>query len=54
MAEILGTVASGVTLAGLLKICLEAFDLIRVGRSQGIDYEKLVLRLNIQRARLYT
>lgn len=54
MAEILGTVASCMTVASLLKLCLEAFEAIQVGRRQGIDYEKLSVRLNIERARLYT
>ena len=54
MAEILGAVTSGVTIASLVKVCLEAFDLIQVARNQGIDYEKLCLRLNLERARLYT
>ncbi|KAL9617906.1 MAG: hypothetical protein Q9160_007333 [Pyrenula sp. 1 TL-2023] len=53
MAEILGVVASGITVAGLTKLCLEAFDIIQIARKQGQDYEKLSLRLNIERARLY-
>jgi hypothetical protein len=46
-------VASGLTVAGLIKLCLEAFDSIQAARKQGLDYEKLSLRLNIERARLY-
>lgn len=54
MAEILGTVASAMTVASLLKLYLEAFEAIQVGRRQGLDYEKLSVRLNIERPRLYT
>ena len=54
MAEVIGTVASGLTLASLLKVCLDAFDLIQASRNQELDYQKLVLKLNIERCRLYT
>ncbi|KAF2785724.1 hypothetical protein K505DRAFT_290850 [Melanomma pulvis-pyrius CBS 109.77] len=53
MAEILGVIASGITLAGLFKTCLEAFDLIQTGRSQEVDLKKLKLRLSIEKCRLY-
>jgi hypothetical protein len=54
MAEIIGLVASGMTIAGLFKICVEAFDLIQTGRHQELDVKKLTLRLNIEKCRLYT
>ena len=53
MAEVLGVVASGVTLAALFKACIEAFDLIQTGRHQEADLKKLKLRLNIEKCRLY-
>jgi CheY-like chemotaxis protein len=54
MAELLGAIASGITLAGLLKVCVEAFDVIQHARKQDLDYRKLALRLNIEKCRLYT
>ena len=54
MAEILGAVASGVTLAALFKTCIEAFDLIPTSRHQERDFKKLKLRLDIEKCRLYT
>jgi hypothetical protein len=55
MAEaIIGAIASGMTIAGLFKICVEAFDLIQTGRHQELDLKKLTLRLNIEKCRLYT
>lgn len=54
MAEILGAIASSITLASLVKLCLEAFEIIQTTKKQGLDSTKLILRLNIERARLYT
>jgi hypothetical protein len=54
MAEIIGLVASGMTIAGLFKTCVEAFDLIQTYRHQELDLKKLTLRLNIEKCRLYT
>lgn len=54
MAEVLGTVASGITLAALFKLCIEAFDLIQTFHNQALDLQKLTLRLNIEKCRLYT
>jgi hypothetical protein len=53
MAELIGALASGITLAGLFKMCIEAFDLVQTGRHQRRDLRKLVLRLNIEKCRLY-
>lgn len=53
MAEILGAIASGITLAALFKTCVEAFDLIQTCRQQEVEYRKLKLRLNIEKCRLY-
>src|SRR2546423_3138484 len=54
MAEIIGFVASGMTIAGLFKICVEAFDLVQTSRHQEADLKKLTLGLNIEKCRLYT
>lgn len=54
MAELVGVLASSVTLAELLKLCIEAFNLVQTVRSQELDLQKLVLRLNIEKCRLYT
>ena len=54
MAGILGAIASGLTVAALFKLCVEAFDLIQAGRRQEFDLRKLILRLNIEKCRLYT
>jgi Prion-inhibition and propagation len=52
MAEIVGTVVSIITLASLLKLCVEAFDLIQAGRRQEFDLKKLKLRLDVEKYRL--
>ncbi|KAL8840910.1 MAG: hypothetical protein Q9170_001103 [Blastenia crenularia] len=54
MAEVLGVVASGLTVAGLFKICIQAFDLIETARHQDTDLRRLALRFNIEKCRLYT
>jgi Prion-inhibition and propagation len=54
MAEVVGLVSGAITLAGLFKLCIEAFDVIQAGRNQEMDTKKLVLRLNIEKCRLYT
>ena len=53
MAELLGALASGITLAGLFRICVDAFGIIRTCKNQERDLKKLTLRLNIERCRLY-
>ena len=53
MAELLGAMASGITLAALFKSCIDAFDLIQASRHQEFDYKKLKLRLDIEKCRLY-
>ncbi|KAL9037267.1 MAG: hypothetical protein Q9214_005774 [Letrouitia sp. 1 TL-2023] len=50
--ETVGLVASVVTLAALFKASIEAFDLVQTSRNQEIDFNKLRLRLNIERCRL--
>jgi len=54
MAEIIGVIASGITLAALFKTCIEAFDIIQTGHNQELDLRKLVLRLSIEKCRLFT
>jgi hypothetical protein len=54
MAEIVGIIASGVTLAGLFKGCLDAIDLIQAARHQDLEVKKLILKLAIEKCRLYT
>lgn len=52
MAEVVGTVASIITIVGLLKSSVEAFDLIQAGRRQESDLRKLKLRLDVEKYRL--
>jgi Prion-inhibition and propagation/CLIP1 zinc knuckle len=54
MAEVIGVIASGITLAALFKTCIEAFEIIQTGYNQELDLRKLVLRLNIEKCRLFT
>ena len=53
MAEVLGAVASGITIAALFKGCIDAFDLITIARHQEQDVKRLILRFSIEKARLY-
>src|ERR1700748_2109086 len=53
MAEVIGTLASVATLAGLFKACMEGFEIIQIAKKQENDLKKLALRLNIERCRLY-
>lgn len=53
MAEIVGAVASAVTLVALFKNCIDAFDAIRAVQKQALELNKLTVRLNIERCRLY-
>jgi hypothetical protein len=54
MAEVIGTIASALTIAALFKTCIEAFDLVRASQRQESELRKLSLRLNIEKSRLYT
>jgi hypothetical protein len=51
--EVVGVVASAVTLAALFKSCIEAFDTIQLYKSQDADFRKVLLRLNVEKCRLY-
>lgn len=54
MAEVVGAIASTLTIAALFKTCIDAFDIIRASQRQEADLRKLSLRLNIEKCRLYT
>ncbi|KAF2465750.1 uncharacterized protein BDR25DRAFT_306531 [Lindgomyces ingoldianus] len=54
MAEVVGAIASAVTLASLFKACLDAFDLFQAAQKTECDLQRLFVRLNIERLRLYT
>src|SRR5215469_727963 len=53
MAEVVGTIASALTLAGLFKLCIEAFDVVQTAKNQAVDLKKLTLKLNIEKCRLW-
>ncbi|KAL9616564.1 MAG: hypothetical protein Q9160_008585 [Pyrenula sp. 1 TL-2023] len=53
MAEVIGALASSLTIATLFKVCIEAFDLIQIARHQDTDLQNLALRFNIEKCRLY-
>ncbi|KAI0154277.1 prion-inhibition and propagation-domain-containing protein [Xylariaceae sp. FL1272] len=54
MAEILGTVASVVTLVGLLKSCIDACELIRAAKDYREELERCDLKLTLEQCRLKT
>ncbi|KAJ9616636.1 Peroxisomal membrane protein PAS20 [Cladophialophora chaetospira] len=54
MAEVIGIVASAISVAGLFKACIEAFEVIKAARKQELDFHKAVLKLQIEKCRLYT
>lgn len=51
MTEVIGVIASS---AAIFHACLEAFELIQASRRQEQDLNKLVLKLNVEKCRLYT
>lgn len=51
MTEAIGVIASSAT---IFQVCLEAFELIQASRRQEQDLNKLVLKLNVEKCRLYT
>ena len=52
--EVIGTVASALTLAALFRACVDAFDLVQAARNQEADYNRLLVKFNIEKCRLYT
>ena len=53
MAEVVGAVASAITIASVFKLCIEAFDIVQAIQTQALDFKKLTLKLNIEKCRLY-
>lgn len=54
MAELIGAIASGITIAALLKTCLDAFELFEVAKNTDTDLQCLIIRLTMEKCRLYT
>ena len=54
MAEIIGVIASGVTLAGLFASCIEVFSVIEMHRNAAAEHSVLSVQLKIKQCRLYT
>ncbi|KAH8659325.1 prion-inhibition and propagation-domain-containing protein [Tricladium varicosporioides] len=54
MAEVLGTIASALTIAALFKSCINAFDLVQAAKCQEADYNRLLVKFNIEKCRLLT
>lgn len=54
MAEVIGAIASAMTIAGLFKSCLDAFEVIQSARQVDSDLKKLSMRFNIERCKLFT
>lgn len=52
MAEILGTVASALSVAAFFNNCVDCFEYIRIARHFGRDYRVCQLRLDVARTRL--
>ena len=52
--EVLGAVASGITLAALFKCTFEALDLIHLYQTQDVDFKRLQLQYSLEKCRLYT
>lgn len=51
--EVLGAIASGVTLAALFKHSFEALDLIHLYQTQDVDFNRLQLHYKLEKCRLY-
>ena len=52
MAEAIGLTFGGVALASLFSTCIECFDYIHAGRSFSEDFEILLAKLDVEKARL--
>lgn len=52
MAEVIGALASGITIAALLKTCLDAFDLIYAAKNHDRELKRLVVKLNLEKCKL--
>ncbi|KAI0202295.1 prion-inhibition and propagation-domain-containing protein [Astrocystis sublimbata] len=54
MAEVVGTIASVITLIGLLKGCIDACEMIRAAKDYRIEVERYDLKLALEQCRLKT
>ncbi|KAI1297962.1 prion-inhibition and propagation, helo domain-containing protein [Xylaria venustula] len=54
MAEVVGTVASVITLIGLLKGCIDACELVRAAKDYRKELEKYDLKVALEQCRLKT
>lgn len=52
MAEIFGTAAAALSVAGLFNNCVDCFEYVQMGRQFGRDYERCQLKVDIAQARL--
>ena len=52
MAEIFGTAAAALSVAGLFTNCVQCFEYVQLGRNFGKDYETYILRIRITLANL--
>ena len=53
MAEVIGVAASCLTIAGLFKLCIEAFDIIQTRQGQQHEHRYLTLALAVEKVRLH-
>ena len=54
MAEAVGTFAAALSIAKLFKACLDAFDMVQAARHHEVDFNRLLVKFNIEKCRLYT
>ena len=52
MTEIAGLIIGGVALSGVFETCLENFARIQLGRHFGTDFERCLVRLDVERLKL--
>ena len=52
MAEVIGVAASCLSIAGLFKLCIEAFDIIQTTQRQEHEHRYLALALAVEQVRL--
>jgi len=53
MAEVIGVVASGMTLASIFGACIRAINLFETGQSFAVDHTILLTKLKVEQCRLY-
>ncbi|KAJ6032230.1 hypothetical protein N7540_002962 [Penicillium herquei] len=54
MPDPLSITTSALTLAGLFKLCIQAFEFVQIAKNQAVDVEKLTLKFTIEKCRLLT